>query len=132
MIDVDFGSGFHAPVGRPVDAVAYDCYIGRWSRLFVPALMSAAEVFAGGQVLDLATGSGEAALMALPVVQTSGYVIGADLSPAMLDAPRTRAGSRSFLAVAADGQSLPFPGTRALTPWCANSACNSSPIRSVG
>ncbi len=107
-MEMDYGRGFHAPVGRSVDAAAYDGYVGRWSRLFVPALLAAADVSRGDRVLDLATGSGEAALLALPAVQASGCVIGADISPAMLDAARLRLGSRSFLPVAADGQALPF------------------------
>jgi hypothetical protein len=37
-IRVNFGSGLHAAAGRPVDASAYERYIGRWSRLFVPAV----------------------------------------------------------------------------------------------
>lgn len=107
-LEAAFGRGLHAPAGRSVDAAAYDGYVGRWSRLFVPALLTAAEVSGGDRLLDLATGSGEAALMALSVVQASGCVIGADISPAMLDAARLRLRSRSFLPVAADGQALPF------------------------
>src|SRR5215469_18611775 len=56
-----FGSGLHAAPGRAVDTLAYDRYLGRWSRLFVPALIAAAEVSAGHRVLDVATGPGEAA-----------------------------------------------------------------------
>ena len=41
-MEIDFGPGFHAPAGRPVDTDAYERYIGRWSRLFVPALLAAA------------------------------------------------------------------------------------------
>jgi len=104
-----FGSGLHVAPGRAVDTLAYDRYLGRWSRLFVPALIAAAEVSAGYRVLDVATGPGEAALMTLPVVGPSGVVIGADISPAMLEAARGRLGDPSFLPVAADGQALPFP-----------------------
>src|SRR4029453_9085695 len=43
-IRVHFGPGFHAAVGRHVDRSAYDRYVGDWSRLFVPAVLAAAEV----------------------------------------------------------------------------------------
>jgi SAM-dependent methyltransferase len=59
-------------------------------------------------VLDVSTGTGEAALMTLPIVGTSGFVIGADISPAMLEGARNRLNEPSFWPVAADGQALPF------------------------
>src|SRR5580692_8770375 len=108
MMNTNFGVGFHVAPGRAVDASAYDRFTGRWSRLFVPAVLSAAEVAPGYRVLDMATGSGEAALMTLPMVDASGLVIGADIAPAMLKAARDRLGGRSFWPVAADGQTLPF------------------------
>ena len=107
-IRVHFGSGLHAAAGRPVDAAAYGQYLGRWSRLFVPALLAAAEVTGGDRVLDVATGPGEAALIALAMVTPAGRVIGADISPAMLTAARARLGEGSFQPVAMDGQALAF------------------------
>jgi ubiquinone/menaquinone biosynthesis C-methylase UbiE len=107
-IRVNFGSGLHAAAGRPVDASVYERYIGRWSRLFVPAMVAAAEVTGGDRVLDVATGPGEAALVAMSVVKPAGLVIGADISPAMLKAARTQLGSGSFQPVATDGQALAF------------------------
>jgi len=107
-IPVNFGSGLHTAAGRPVDDSAYYQYIGRWSRLFVPAVLAAAEVADGDRVLDVATGPGEAALVALTVVKPAGLVIGADISPAMLTAARARLGEEAFRPVAADGQALSF------------------------
>jgi ubiquinone/menaquinone biosynthesis C-methylase UbiE len=104
----NFGPGLHVASGRPVDISAYDRYIGRWSRLFVPSMLAAAEITAGAKVLDVATGTGEAALMAFPIVGTSGLVIGTDIAPAMLGAARGRLNQPSFPPVAADGQALPF------------------------
>src|SRR5262245_6076514 len=46
--------------------------------------------------------------MALPIVGTSGFVIGADISPAMLEGARARVHEPLFWPVAADGQALPF------------------------
>ena len=107
-IPVNFGSGLHTAAGRPVDDSAYYQYIGRWSRLFVPAVLAAAEVADGDRVLDVATGPGEAALIALTVVKPAGLVIGADISPAMLTAARARLGEEAFRPVATDGQALSF------------------------
>ena len=105
---VNFGPGLHAAIGRRVDRSAYDRYLGRWSRLFVPAVLAAADVTAGHRILDVATGPGEAASMALPEVGPAGLVVGADISLAMLDAANTRFAGQRFLSVAADGHALPF------------------------
>jgi ubiquinone/menaquinone biosynthesis C-methylase UbiE len=105
---VHFGPGFHAAVGQPVDRSAYDRYTGVWSRLFVPSVMAAAEVAAADRILDVATGPGEAASMALSQVGPSGLVVGADISLAMLDAAHTRFAGARFRPVVADGQALPF------------------------
>jgi ubiquinone/menaquinone biosynthesis C-methylase UbiE len=75
--------------------------------LFVPSLLAAAEVRAGERVLDVATGTGEAAVMAVPAVGHSGMVVGTDISTAMLAAARARL-SGPFRAVTADGQLLAF------------------------
>jgi ubiquinone/menaquinone biosynthesis C-methylase UbiE len=104
----NFGSGLHTAAGRPVDASAYERYLGRWSRLFVPAVLAAAEVANGDRVLDVATGPGEAALLALSMVTPAGRVVGADISPAMLTAARARLGAGAFQPVAMDGQALAF------------------------
>ena len=99
--------GLHAAAGQEVSADAYDRYLGRWSRLFVPSLLAAAEVRAGGRVLDVATGTGEAAAMAVPAVGHTGMVVGTDISIAMLETARARL-SGSFRAVTTDGQLLAF------------------------
>ncbi len=108
-MSMSWGAGLHAAVGRRVDASAYGQYIGRWSRLFVPPLLAAAEISVGDRVLDVATGPGEAALMALSAVGDSGLVVGADISSAMLEAARARLSGRPFRPVATDGQALAFP-----------------------
>src|SRR5262245_33249853 len=107
-MSTQFGAGFHAAPGKAVDASAYDRWTGRWSRLFVPAVLAAAAVEPRCRVLDVSTGTGEAAQMALPLVGTEGVVIGADISPAMLTSARIRLSGSPFVPVAADGQALPF------------------------
>lgn len=100
--------GLHVAAGRPADIDAYEGWTGRWSRLFVPAVISAAKVAPGHRVLDVSTGTGEAALMILPTVGASGIVVGADIAPAMALGARDRLNNRSFCPIAADGQALPF------------------------
>jgi len=107
-MSVNFGPGFHAEIGAPVDRSAYDSYVGLWSRLFVPDVLAAAGVAAGHRLLDVATGTGEGASLALPLIGSSGLVVGADISVEMLHAARTRFGDRRFRPVVADGQELPF------------------------
>jgi ubiquinone/menaquinone biosynthesis C-methylase UbiE len=103
-----FGAGFHAAPGKAVDASAYERWTGRWSRLFVPAVLAAAAVGPKSRLLDVSTGTGEAARMALPLVGTEGVVVGVDISPEMLTTARTGLHGLPFRPVAADGQALPF------------------------
>jgi len=107
-IRAHFGAGFHTAAGQRVDDSAYYQYIGRWSRLFVPAVLAAAEVRGGDRVLDVATGPGEAVLGARAAIQSAGRVIGTDIAPAMLTAARARLGEKAFQVVATDGQALAF------------------------
>ena len=107
-MSANFGAGFHVAPGRAVDASAYDRFIGRWSRLFVPTVLAAAELAPGYRVLDVSTGTGEAALMMLPIVGASGFVVGADISSAMLEGARARLQEPLFWPVSGDGQALPF------------------------
>src|ERR1700730_5141379 len=107
-MSTNLGPGFHSPAGRAVDRMAYDRWVGRWSRLFVPMVMAAAGVASGQRVLDISTGTGEAALFALHIVGASGLLIGADIAPMMLESARERLNDPLFHPVAADGQALPF------------------------
>ena len=104
----DFGAGFHVAPGHDVDVEAYEAWVGRWSRLFVPSVLGAARIAPGDRVLDVSTGTGEAALQALPLTAASGVVVGADISPAMLRGARLRLQAPHFLPVSGDGQALPF------------------------
>jgi ubiquinone/menaquinone biosynthesis C-methylase UbiE len=103
-----WGAGLHVAKGQRVDASAYEQYCGRWSRLFVPTILAAADVAAGDRILDVATGPGEAAALALAGVGPTGLVVGVDIAPAMLDAACARFTGQRFRAVAMDGQALAF------------------------
>lgn len=104
----EYAPGLHVVAGKATDAVAYDRWVGRWSRLFVPSLLTAAHVSPSCTMLDVATGTGEAALMALPIVGSEGLVIGSDIAVEMLESARHRSNTPLFRTVAADGQALPF------------------------
>jgi hypothetical protein len=56
-----FAPGLHVGLGKAANVAAYHGWTGRWSRLFVPAVIAAAEVKPGHRVLDISTGTGEAA-----------------------------------------------------------------------
>lgn len=89
-------------------AGAYDRFIGRWSRLYVPKLLAAAQITTGQSVLDVATGTGEAAIMAASLVGPSGKVFGVDISLPMLRLAKPKVAGRAITLVAMDGQALAF------------------------
>jgi len=97
---VNFGPGFHAETDAEVGVDAYDRYLGRWSRLFVPALHTAVNIQPGARILDLATGPGEAARQVHDCV-----VFGVDIAEPMLRSARSRGVKR---VLAANAQALPF------------------------
>jgi len=104
----EFAPGLHAAIGKDVDVSAYDRFTGRWSRLFVPDVIAAAEIGSGCKVLDICTGTGEAAIAALPVLGSTGIVVGADISPEMVRSARKRVDHSRFWPVVTDGQALAF------------------------
>ena len=104
---VVWAPGMHTGSDGSVDLVAYDRYLGRWSRLFVPALVEAAGIGRGDRVLDVATGPGDAAIAVLSIVGGGGLVIGCDIATGMAHAAHQRSGG-TLAVVAADGQQLPF------------------------
>ena len=130
-MSTDYAPGLHVVTGQPVSTSAYDRWVGRWSRLFVPSLLAAAQVSPGCTVLDVATGTGEAAAMALSIVGSSGIVVGADIAPEMLEAARIRLAAQTFRPAAADGQALPL-GMTASTRSLVSSVCSSFLIPLLG
>jgi ubiquinone/menaquinone biosynthesis C-methylase UbiE len=89
-------------------ASAYDCLTGRWSRLYAPAVLEAAGAAPGFAVLDLATGTGDAALLASQCVQPAGTVIGVDISVPMLRVAASKFRTEDVIFIAADAMRLPF------------------------
>ena len=87
-------------------AAAYDTFMGRWTRLFVPSLLRAAAIAPGQRVLDLATGTAESALVLAEASAPGGSVVGVDISWPMLQAARQKLDGRPVRLVAANGQAL--------------------------
>jgi ubiquinone/menaquinone biosynthesis C-methylase UbiE len=84
-------SGAHS-YGKGVGG--FDRTFGLPMRQFVPTLLLLARLAPGQRVLDIATGTGNAAEAALNVVGPSGHVTTVDDTPAMLDRARERLGGR--------------------------------------
>lgn len=77
----------------------------------MPFLLRAANVARGMRVLDIATGTGLSAEVALAAVGPTGHVTAADISPAMAGKARERLGKAPNVSVSVeDGQALSFPG----------------------
>jgi ubiquinone/menaquinone biosynthesis C-methylase UbiE len=100
-------------------ALGYERAFGRVSSHFIPFLLDAAQVAAGQQVLDIATGTGLAAEAALALVGPAGHVTAADLSPGMIAGARLRLGDAVNVSIAVeDGQALSFPNASFDTVLC--------------
>jgi ubiquinone/menaquinone biosynthesis C-methylase UbiE len=94
---------------RDEAAAGYDRGFARVTMHFIPFLLRAAHVTTGMRVLDIAAGTGLASEVALNTVGPSGYVIAADLSPAMVEKARARlAEAKNALVAVEDGQALSF------------------------
>lgn len=88
-------------------AGGYDQSFGRVSGHFIPALLRAAKLGPGQQVLDVATGTGIAAEAAAKMVGSSGHVTATDISRPMLDKARERLSGLANVSFAVEnGQAL--------------------------
>ena len=88
----------------------YQREIDRRFESVVDAVIARAALAPGGQVLDLGTGTGAAALRAAGAVGTKGQVTGVDISGAMLDLARGRArslGLRNLRLLEGAAESIP-------------------------
>jgi ubiquinone/menaquinone biosynthesis C-methylase UbiE len=91
-------------------ASGYDGMFAQVTTHFAPALLRAARLASSMSVLDIATGTGLVAEVALDVVGPTGRLTAADLSPAMAEKARERlAQSSNASVVVEDGQALSFP-----------------------
>jgi SAM-dependent methyltransferase len=89
-------------------ASAYDRLTGRWSRMYVDHVLTAAQVHAGTCVLDVATGTGDAAIAIADRVGKLGRVVAIDISAPMLQEAAAKAGGRRIEFAQADAQQLPY------------------------
>jgi ubiquinone/menaquinone biosynthesis C-methylase UbiE len=96
-------------VFRDEAAAEYDRAFAHVTAHFMPFLSRAAHIAPGMGVLDIATGTGLSAEAALAAVGPTGYVMAADVSPAMAEKARERLGKVPNASVSVeDGQALSF------------------------
>jgi ubiquinone/menaquinone biosynthesis C-methylase UbiE len=89
-------------------ASGYDTMFARITQLFVPTLIQVSGLLHHHRILDVATGTGAAAYAAAEIAETSGYVVGDDISTSMLHEAHRNAQGRVVSLVALDAQRLPF------------------------
>jgi ubiquinone/menaquinone biosynthesis C-methylase UbiE len=87
-------------------SAAYDRMMRPWSQVYVPKLLQAVGIGAGQRVLDVATGTGTAALFAADRVGPTGRVVGVDISLPMLRVARPKVASEEIAWMAMEGQAL--------------------------
>jgi SAM-dependent methyltransferase len=89
-------------------AASYDLLTGRWSRLYIPTLLAEAGIGVGHRILDIATGTGEAAVLAASLVGARGRVVGIDVSRPMLAVAVAKVGKLPIRLLEMDAQALAF------------------------
>jgi ubiquinone/menaquinone biosynthesis C-methylase UbiE len=107
-LDRDAGGSLMSEPIYNTGAIGYDEFFGQVTRLYIPALLQAAQLREGQSVLDVATGTGAAAEAAMAVVGSSGSVIGGDVSPSMLEIARKRLANWPVRLEQFDAHHLPF------------------------
>ena len=95
-------------VSYDAGAASYDLLSGRWSRLYIPTLLAQAGIAVGHRVLDVATGTGEAAILAAGRVGAGGKVVGIDVSRPMLGVAAAKMAERPIALLQMDAQALAF------------------------
>src|SRR5690349_17038820 len=89
------------------EAQAYDRFMGRWSRVLAPLLVSFAEVRNGDVVLDVGSGIGAIA-SAVATIAPGSRVIGIDPAPAYVALARSRYASGLVDFEVGDAQKMRF------------------------
>lgn len=88
----------------------HDKCVGFWHE-FTDALLAVSQLAPGQRILDLASGTGDPALMVAARVGPTGHVVATDLAPQMLDIARAnadRAGLRNLSYEPVDAHRLPY------------------------
>jgi SAM-dependent methyltransferase len=85
----------------------YEAYMGRWSRLLVPAYVAFAGVKDGQRVLDVGTGTGALAAT-LAATMESSEIAGIDPSAGFISCAKSNAGSSRARFEVGDAQALPY------------------------
>jgi ubiquinone/menaquinone biosynthesis C-methylase UbiE len=93
-------------------ASGYDQMFARVTQTFIPVLLDAAQIAAGHNVLDVATGTGAAARAARDRVGPGGEVNAGDISATMLEVARQNRENGGITFEQLDGHDLPYPDAR--------------------
>jgi ubiquinone/menaquinone biosynthesis C-methylase UbiE len=122
---LNHGPGEHQPMNAPTHfdrrAPTYDA--DETHRRIIAILVSGALLQPGMRVLDIATGTGAAALKAAEIVGSQGSVLGIDISDGMLAEARrkvTAAGLQNVEFVNADAEQLDLPAESFDFIFCAS------------
>jgi len=85
----------------------YPTMVQTWLTLLRPRLVQACHVASGQEVLDVAAGTGNAAI---PAARTGAHVTASDLTPELLDAGRAHVDDETLALewTVADAEELPF------------------------
>jgi len=89
-------------------ASAYDRLTGRWSRMNIYRVLDIAGIRPGSHVLDVATGTGDAAIVAADRVGHRGRVVAVDISVPMLREASQKASGRAIEFAEGDAQWLSY------------------------
>jgi ubiquinone/menaquinone biosynthesis C-methylase UbiE len=100
-------------------AAGFDQTFGQPMRQFIPTLLRLAHVAPGQRVLDVATGTGAAAELALDIVGPSGHVVAVDIAAPMLDEAQKHLRRHPNVEFhLQDAQALSFPAESFDTVLC--------------
>ena len=90
------------------DAVAYEHFMGRWSRLVAPLFVEFAQIKDGDRVLEIGSGTGSLALT-IAASRPSCRVVGIDPSAQYVSYAESRKTGSNVRFESGDARKLPFP-----------------------
>lgn len=91
-----------------VDAVAYEGFMGRWSRRLAPLLAEFAKISDGGRVLDVGCGTGSLTKTLLGMTRRA-EIVGIDPVAPFVEYARRQVRDARVSFEVGDAQALPFP-----------------------